>query len=401
MNPQNLQRVKHKPISRPIVATGIASTVVIGSGAFVLSFSALTDLAVRAGINPEIGWMWPLIVDGMIVAATVAIVALAGREGKEQFYPWILLFFGAVVSTAANSIHAILAVKASNGNVPIAVSALVAAMPPVVLLAITHLTVLLVQYARNSAEMEAALAAAEEMERAASVPDAVPAPAPAADAAAAPALTAIAAAGGVDVVETVLAATVLPETVLPETVLPKTVLAEMVLAETAAAEASPAAPVVKAAARSSRRTGDTGQIGAVSAADASAEKPKAAPKRKPRKTTTATQPAVPAVPAAKPAAARPAPKAQASTRQLMPELGTVTAVNPILRGSPAVDAKATAEGESKAASASSAGTAATLAGAPTPTVASAPAASAATPAPAAAPEVAAEQAAKELVSSPA
>ncbi|MDQ4489370.1 DUF2637 domain-containing protein [Sinomonas sp. ASV486] len=378
--------MKHKPISRPIVATGIASTVVIGSGAFVLSFSALTDLAVRAGINPEIGWMWPLIVDGMIVAATVAIVALAGREGKEQFYPWILLFFGAVVSTAANSIHAILAVKASNGNVPIAVSALVAAMPPVVLLAITHLTVLLVQYARNSAEIQAALAAAEEMERAASAADAVPAPAPAADAPVAPALTANAAAGGVDVVETVLA---------------ETVLADSVRAETAAADASPAAPVVKPAARSSRRTGDTGQIAAVSAADASAEKPKAAPKRKPRKTTTATQPVVPAAPAAKPAAARTAPKAPASARQLMPELGTVTAVNPILRGSVAADVKPAAEGESKTASASSAGTAATPAVASTLTVASAPASSAATPAPEAAPEVAAEEAAKELVSSPA
>ncbi|WP_369045789.1 DUF2637 domain-containing protein [Sinomonas sp. P10A9] len=378
--------MKHKPISRPIVATGIASTVVIGSGAFVLSFSALTDLAVRAGINPEIGWMWPLIVDGMIVAATVAIVALAGREGKEQFYPWILLFFGAVVSTAANSIHAILAVKASNGNVPIAVSALVAAMPPVVLLAITHLTVLLVQYARNSAEIQAALAAAEEMERAASAADAVPAPAPAADAPVAPALTANAAAGGVDVVETVLA---------------ETVLADSVRAETAAADASPAAPVVKPAARSSRRTGDTGQIAAVSAADASAEKPKAAPKRKPRKTTTATQPVVPAAPVAKPAAARTAPKAPVSARQLMPELGTVTAVNPILRGSVAADVKPAAEGESKTASASSAGAAATPAVASTSTVASAPAASAATPAPEAAPEVAAEEAAKELVSSPA
>lgn len=379
MNPQNPQRVKaHKPISRPIVATGIASTVVIGSGAFVLSFSALTDLAVRAGINPEIGWMWPLIVDGMIVAATVAIVALAGREGKEQFYPWLLLFFGAVVSTAANSIHAILAVKASNGNVPVAVSALVAAMPPVVLLAITHLTVLLVQYARNSAEMEAALAAAEQ-ERVASAAAAVTASAAVADA--------NFAAGGVDVVETVLG-------------------------ETAAAEASPAAPAAKPAARTTHRTGDTGQIAAIAANDASAEKPKAAPKRKPRKTTTAAQPAASATPPAKPSAARPAPKAPAPTRQLMPELGTVTAVNPILRGSPATDVKPTVDGESKTAAASDAGKAST------PAVASAPAARSATSAPASTPAAApvssaspeaapaaapgaAEEAAKELVSAPA
>jgi hypothetical protein len=141
----------HKPLSRPIVATGIAATVVIAAGAFVLSFSALTDLSVRAGINPALAWMWPIIVDGMIVAATVAIVALAGRGAREQAYPWVLLFFGAIVSTAANSVHAVLAVRAENGNVPVVVSALVAAMPPVVLLAITHLTVILVQNARPAA----------------------------------------------------------------------------------------------------------------------------------------------------------------------------------------------------------------------------------------------------------
>lgn len=305
----------HKPISKPIVVTGIASTVVIGTGAFVLSFSALTDLAVRAGITPEIGWMWPLIVDGMIVAATVAIVALAGREGKEQFYPWILLFFGAVVSTAANAIHAILAVKASNGNVPVLVSALVAAMPPVVLLAITHLTVLLVQYARNSAEIEAALVAAEEAERAQAALAADPAPA---------ADGADAAPGSVAVVESVLAET----------------------AQTAAAPSTPAelatpseAPVVGAPASS---------------------KPKAAPKRKPRKPATAapagapvskpavaSQPATtskPAASAAKPAV-RPAAKSTGSTRQLMPELSTVTGVNPLLRApqtaAPAAETAAT------------------------------------------------------------
>lgn len=134
------------PLSRPIIAVGIASTVLIAVGAFVLSFASLTDLAARSGINPNLAWIWPIIVDGLIVAATVAIVALAGHDRKTLAYPWALLFLGAAVSTAANSVHAILSVDQAHG-VPPVISAVMAAMPPVVLLAITHLTVLLVQKA--------------------------------------------------------------------------------------------------------------------------------------------------------------------------------------------------------------------------------------------------------------
>jgi hypothetical protein len=135
------------PLSRPIIAVGIGSTVLIAVGAFVLSFASLTDLAVRSGIDANLAWIWPIIVDGLIVAATVAIVALAGHDRKTLAYPWALLGLGAVVSTAANAVHAIVSVNQVNGGVPPVVSAIMAAIPPVVLLAITHLTVLLVQKA--------------------------------------------------------------------------------------------------------------------------------------------------------------------------------------------------------------------------------------------------------------
>lgn len=126
---------------RGVLWTAVAATVVIAIGAFVLSFAALTDLAERSGIDPSLAWIWPIIVDGMIVAATVAIVALNGHDRRSMVYPWTLLFFGAIVSTAANSAHAILTVGQMQSEIPPLVSALVAAMPPVVLLAITHLTV--------------------------------------------------------------------------------------------------------------------------------------------------------------------------------------------------------------------------------------------------------------------
>jgi hypothetical protein len=165
------------PLSRPIIAVGIGSTILIAVGAFVLSFASLTDLAARSGIDANLAWIWPIIVDGLIVAATVAIVALAGHDRKTLAYPWALLALGAVVSTAANAVHAIVSVSQVNGGVPPVVSAVMAAMPPVVLLAITHLTVLLVQKAAPAPAPKKKTAKAPAAPRKAA-PAAIEAPAP-------------------------------------------------------------------------------------------------------------------------------------------------------------------------------------------------------------------------------
>nr|WP_087132760.1 DUF2637 domain-containing protein [Microbacterium esteraromaticum]SJN44759.1 Phage excisionase \ len=120
------------------VVTAVAGTVFIAAGAFWLSFTSLADLARRSGIGVGQAWAWPLIIDGIIVVATVAVVALAGN--RSAWYPWALLIGGAVVSVTANAIHAVIAADA---DVPSVLAGAVAAVPPVVLLAITHLTVIL------------------------------------------------------------------------------------------------------------------------------------------------------------------------------------------------------------------------------------------------------------------
>ena len=120
------------------VVTAAAGTVLIGLGAFWLSFMALADLAARSGIAAGQAWIWPLLVDGLIVVSTIAVVALDGRAGA--WYPWALLICGALVSVAANALHAIVAAETS---VPGVLAATVAAVPPLVLLASTHLTVVL------------------------------------------------------------------------------------------------------------------------------------------------------------------------------------------------------------------------------------------------------------------
>ena len=129
-----------QPRGRRLAAvTAITGTVFIAAGAFWLSFTALADLARRSGIDAGQAWAWPLIVDGIIVVATVAVVALASQS-RPTWYPWTLLAAGAVVSVTANAIHAIIA---SDTDVPPVLAASVAAIPPLVLLSITHLTVFL------------------------------------------------------------------------------------------------------------------------------------------------------------------------------------------------------------------------------------------------------------------
>ena len=116
--------------------TSVVGTTLLAVGGFVLSFAALRDLAVRVGMPADLAWLWPLLIDGMIVEATLAVVALAQRGSRAVWYAWFLLAVGAVVSVGSNGVHAMLTGHGWAG-------AAAASVPPVVLLATTHLTVLL------------------------------------------------------------------------------------------------------------------------------------------------------------------------------------------------------------------------------------------------------------------
>lgn len=122
------------------VATATGGTVGIAGFAFWLSFIALADLARRSGVAEEQAWAWPLIVDGLIVVATVAAFALDGH--RSAWYPWLLLMAATGVSVAGNVMHA--TVAAASGA-PALLAGCVAAVPPLMLLASTHLTVVLIR----------------------------------------------------------------------------------------------------------------------------------------------------------------------------------------------------------------------------------------------------------------
>jgi hypothetical protein len=131
---------RRRRAERLVLAVAVAGTVFIALGAFWLSFTSLSELARRCGIAPDRAWVWPLIVDGVIVVATVSVVAMSGGgwDRRAVRYAWTLLLAGACISVLANASQAVVAVDA---RVPSVLAALVAAVPPVVLVAITHLTV--------------------------------------------------------------------------------------------------------------------------------------------------------------------------------------------------------------------------------------------------------------------
>lgn len=124
----------------------VTGTAVLGVGAFWLSFTALSDLARMAGITPEQSWAWAVIVDGVIVTSTVAAVSLDGAGWKATWFPWTLLAASAGVSVLANVLHALVA---SEGRIAPALAGAIAAVPPLVLLAMTHLTVVVVRHTRG------------------------------------------------------------------------------------------------------------------------------------------------------------------------------------------------------------------------------------------------------------
>lgn len=70
-----------RPVPPWVAMTAVTGTVLVAAGAFWLSFTALRDLARRAGIDAGQAWAWPLIVDGIIVVATVSVVALPRTAG--------------------------------------------------------------------------------------------------------------------------------------------------------------------------------------------------------------------------------------------------------------------------------------------------------------------------------
>ena len=99
--------------------SGVVGLAVAG---FAMSYQALHSLAVEQGVPATLAWMWPLVVDGFIVVASLSVVrAVADR--RHAAYPWLLVLAFSSISVAFNVVHA----------APTLVARLVAAIPPAAL----------------------------------------------------------------------------------------------------------------------------------------------------------------------------------------------------------------------------------------------------------------------------
>jgi hypothetical protein len=89
---------------------------------------------VASGVRPGLARIWPGVLDGFIVVATLTVVA-AKRASRPTWYPWALVVLFSAASVAFNILHALDQALAPAGWV----AALVFAMPPVALVLATHL----------------------------------------------------------------------------------------------------------------------------------------------------------------------------------------------------------------------------------------------------------------------
>ncbi|PCC16864.1 DUF2637 domain-containing protein [Brevibacterium aurantiacum] len=142
------------------VVVAVVGTFGLAAAAFVLSFTALRDLAILAAVPAGQAWLWPLVVDGVILEATTSVVALREASTKARRFAWLLLTSGAGVSVAANITHAVLTAT----SVPGLVAAAVASVPPLTLLAMTHLTVELMRNTGTHAAAPAPLSGSTAVE---------------------------------------------------------------------------------------------------------------------------------------------------------------------------------------------------------------------------------------------
>lgn len=115
-------------------------TVGIATVSFVLSFNSLRSLAAMTAWPGWPSWLSPLLLDGLIVLATLGIVSLAPyrEQFRNRVFLWSVLGVAALVSVGGNGLHAWLSTDHLVSWMRWG-SAGLACVPPVALLATTHI----------------------------------------------------------------------------------------------------------------------------------------------------------------------------------------------------------------------------------------------------------------------
>lgn len=132
--------------------TASATVLLLAVSSGVLSYNALRELAVMAGIHPVLAFLFPITLDGLILAGSLLILYFAVR-GKRSAYGLFLTALGVIASIAGN-------VVISPDNLTYQI--LHATSPVVLFLSLESLMILLRARSRNAQEAEEALKKADK-----------------------------------------------------------------------------------------------------------------------------------------------------------------------------------------------------------------------------------------------
>ena len=84
----------------------IAGVILLAAAAFVLSYGGIHQLALRAGVSPQLARLYPVIFDAMLVVAGAAALALRGAGWWARFYAWAALLIVLAAVAVGDAIHA-------------------------------------------------------------------------------------------------------------------------------------------------------------------------------------------------------------------------------------------------------------------------------------------------------
>lgn len=141
---QGIQRYPWSVLA--IRAAAVALAVFVGIASFVLSFTALADVAVRAHVPPGKAWLWPCTVDGATLLATLGVVVCMSDPRVRRFF-WAVLIGGLLVSIGGNDLHAVLP---PDQELPWTLRAVVGAVAPIAVVVSIHGLTILMRVRRPS-----------------------------------------------------------------------------------------------------------------------------------------------------------------------------------------------------------------------------------------------------------
>lgn len=95
-----------KPLNwtRSIAGLSAIAVLFLAIGGFVLSYSALHEVALSAGVPARLAWVWPLLIDLALVIFSLAVLR-AYLLGEKPHWPWVLVGIFTLATITFNIIH--------------------------------------------------------------------------------------------------------------------------------------------------------------------------------------------------------------------------------------------------------------------------------------------------------